>query len=80
MKATSIGIALVISPTGVQDARIRDKMCKHRQFTPRTRNRFRERELARAVARSEKRRRRAREDRDPQSGNISVILPWHREC
>jgi len=25
MKATSIGIALVISPTGVQDARIRDK-------------------------------------------------------
>jgi hypothetical protein len=61
----------------LKDARIRDKMCKHRQFTPRTRNRFRERELARAVARSEKRRRRAREDRDPQSGNISVILPCH---
>jgi hypothetical protein len=52
MKATIIGIALVISPTGLQDARIRDKVCKHRQFTPRIRNRFRERELARAVARS----------------------------
>jgi hypothetical protein len=49
MKATIIGIALVLSPTGVQDARIRDKMSKHRQFTTRTGNRFRERELARAV-------------------------------
>jgi Transposase IS66 family len=48
MKATIIGIALVLSPTGAQDARIRDKMSKHRKFTPRTRNRFRERELARA--------------------------------
>jgi hypothetical protein len=34
MKATIIGTALVLSPTGAQDARIRDKMSKHRQFTP----------------------------------------------
>jgi hypothetical protein len=47
MKAIIIGIALVLSPTGAQDARIRHKMSKHRKFTPRTRNRFRE--LARAV-------------------------------
>jgi hypothetical protein len=49
------------------------QMSKQRKFTPRTRNRFRERELARAV-RAARAAGGERVEIDPATGKISVIL------
>jgi hypothetical protein len=56
-----------------EDARIRDNMSTPRKFVPRSRNRFRERELARAV-RAAKSAGGERVEIDPMTGKISVII------